>query len=63
MAGKQSPTRHFKSKNTMQTLSTSWVVQGMIKSTTQGWRNGWAERKGGQLTLPLEDADKHPNSP
>ena len=42
----------------MQTITTSWFVQGMIKATSDAWLKGWDERNGGNpvsythLTLP-----------
>ena len=41
----------------MQTITTSWFVQGMIKATSDAWLKGWDERNGGNLTLRLDDAD------
>ena len=28
----------------MQTITTSWFVQGMIKATSDAWLKGWDER-------------------
>ena len=39
----------------MQTITTSWFVQGMIKATSDAWLKGWDERNGGNLTLRLDD--------
>lgn len=44
----------------MQTITTSWFVQGMIKATSDAWLKGWDERNGGNLTLRLDDADIEP---
>jgi len=45
---------------TMQTIIDAWVVQGMIKATTDAWLKGWDERNGGNLTLRLDEADIEP---
>ena len=44
----------------MQTITTSWFVQGMIKATSDAWLKGWDERNGGNQTLRLDDADIEP---
>ncbi len=44
----------------MQTITTSWFVQGMIKATSDAWLKGWDERNGGNLTLRLDDGDIAP---
>ncbi len=37
----------------MQSILTSWFVQGMVKATGDMWLKGWDERNGGNVTLRL----------
>ncbi|MEA9391701.1 rhamnulose-1-phosphate aldolase [Acerihabitans sp. TG2] len=44
----------------MQTILTSWFVQGMVKATTDMWLKGWDERNGGNVSLRLTPEDVAP---
>lgn len=44
----------------MQTILTSWFVQGMVKATTDMWLKGWDERNGGNVSLRLTAQDVAP---
>lgn len=44
----------------MQTILSSWFIQGMIKATGDMWRKGWDERNGGNISLRLLDAEVEP---
>ncbi|CNE33553.1 rhamnulose-1-phosphate aldolase [Yersinia similis] len=37
----------------MQTILSSWFIQGMIKATSDMWHKGWDERNGGNISLRL----------
>src|ERR1039457_6044055 len=44
----------------MQTILSSWFVQGMVKATTDMWLKGWDERNGGNVSLRLSPEDLEP---
>ncbi|NDL64212.1 rhamnulose-1-phosphate aldolase [Acerihabitans arboris] len=44
----------------MQTILSSWFVQGMVKATTDMWLKGWDERNGGNVSLRLAPEDVAP---
>lgn len=44
----------------MQTLLSSWFVQGMVKATSDMWLKGWDERNGGNVSLRLTPEDVAP---
>ncbi len=44
----------------MQTIQSSWFVQGMVKATTDMWLKGWDERNGGNVSLRLTPEDVAP---
>jgi len=44
----------------MQTILSSWFVQGMVKATTDMWLKGWDERNGGNVSLRLTPEDVAP---
>lgn len=44
----------------MNTILSSWFVQGMVKATSDMWDKGWDERNGGNVSLRLDDADVAP---
>jgi len=44
----------------MQTILSSWFVQGMVKATTDLWLKGWDERNGGNVSLRLTSEDVAP---
>ena len=37
----------------MQSILSSWFVQGMVKATSDMWLKGWDERNGGNVTMRL----------
>ncbi|UPT57490.1 rhamnulose-1-phosphate aldolase [Dickeya zeae] len=44
----------------MQSILSSWFVQGMIKATSDMWLKGWDERNGGNISLRLTTNDVTP---
>ncbi|CAJ0995482.1 Rhamnulose-1-phosphate aldolase [Sodalis praecaptivus] len=44
----------------MQSLLSSWFVQGMVKATSDMWLKGWDERNGGNVSLRLTPEDVAP---
>lgn len=46
----------------MQSILSSWFVQGMIKATSDMWLKGWDERNGGNISMRLLDDDVSPFS-
>ncbi|WP_038906949.1 rhamnulose-1-phosphate aldolase [Dickeya oryzae] len=44
----------------MQSILSSWFVQGMIKATSDMWLKGWDERNGGNISLRLTTDDVTP---
>lgn len=44
----------------MQSLLSSWFVQGMIKATSDMWLKSWDERNGGNVSLCLTPEDVAP---
>jgi len=44
----------------MQSILSSWFVQGMVKATADMWLKGWDERNGGNISLRLLAEDVKP---
>lgn len=44
----------------MQSILSSWFVQGMVKATSDMWLKGWDERNGGNISLRLLDEEVKP---
>ncbi|ACS87247.1 rhamnulose-1-phosphate aldolase [Musicola paradisiaca] len=44
----------------MQSILSSWFVQGMVKATGDMWLKGWDERNGGNISLRLTTEDITP---
>jgi len=44
----------------MQSILSSWFVQGMVKATADMWLKGWVERNGGNISLRLLAEDVKP---
>ncbi|WP_312240678.1 rhamnulose-1-phosphate aldolase [Pantoea sp.] len=44
----------------MQSILSSWFVQGMVKATSDMWLKGWDERNGGNVTLRLLEEEVKP---
>lgn len=44
----------------MQSILSSWFVQGMVKATSDMWLKGWDERNGGNVSLRLLEEEVEP---
>jgi len=44
----------------MQSILSSWFVQGMVKATSDMWLKGWDERNGGNVSLRLLEEEVKP---
>lgn len=44
----------------MQSILSSWFVQGMVKATSDMWLKGWDERNGGNVSLRLLEEEAEP---
>ncbi len=44
----------------MQSILSSWFVQGMVKATSDMWLKGWDERNGGNISLRLLEEEVSP---
>jgi rhamnulose-1-phosphate aldolase len=44
----------------MQSILSSWFVQGMVKATSDMWLKGWDERNGGNISLRLLEDEVAP---
>lgn len=44
----------------MQSILSSWFVQGMVKATSDMWLKGWDERNGGNVSLRLLEEETAP---
>ena len=44
----------------MQSILSSWFVQGMVKATSDMWLKGWDERNGGNISLRLLEEEVAP---